>query len=48
MVAERLFKELSENGKVEMPIGETFWALRFGMFTDQFGIPWMINCERPA
>ena len=46
--AERLFKELSEKGKVDMPIGETFWALRFAMFTDQFGIPWMINCERPS
>ena len=27
---------------------ETFWALRFGMVTDRFGIPWMINCEKPA
>jgi PhnB protein len=30
-----------------MPIAETFWAQRFGMLTDQFGIPWMVNCERP-
>ena len=28
-----------------MPLGPTFWAARFGMFTDQFGVPWMINCE---
>lgn len=46
--AERIFKALSENGTVQMPLQETFWALRFGMFTDQFGIPWMINCEKPA
>jgi PhnB protein len=46
--AERVFGALSENGKVVMPIGETFWALRFGMLIDQFGIPWMINCEKPG
>jgi PhnB protein len=45
--AERVFKALSENGTATMPIAETFWALRFGMLVDQFGIPWMINCERP-
>lgn len=44
--AERLFKALSEKGEVYMPIAETFWALRFGMVTDQFGVPWMINCEK--
>lgn len=45
--AERIFAALAENGKVQMPIAETFWALRFGMVIDQFGIPWMINCEKP-
>ncbi len=45
--AERIFKELSENGSVQMPMEETFWAIRFGMLTDRFGIPWMINSERP-
>jgi PhnB protein len=44
--AERIFHELAENGTVRMPIQETFWALRFGMLLDQFGTPWMINCER--
>ena len=43
--AERIFKALSENGKVGMPIQQTFWAERFGMVVDQFGIPWMVNCE---
>ena len=43
--AERIFAALSENGTVQMPLGKTFWAARFGMFTDQFGVPWMINCE---
>jgi len=44
--AERIFTAMSEKGQVMMPIEETFWALRFGMLVDQFGIPWMINCEK--
>jgi PhnB protein len=46
--AERVFKALAENGQVQMPLQETFWALRFGMLVDQFGIPWMVNCGKPA
>ena len=45
--AERIFKALAENGTVQMPLQETFWAVRFGMVVDRFGIPWMINCGRP-
>ncbi len=44
---ERLFNALAENGTIAMPFGETFWAAGFGMCTDQFGIPWMVNCESP-
>jgi PhnB protein len=43
--AEHIFKELSEGGNVTMPLQQTFWAKRFGMVTDRFGIPWMVNCE---
>ena len=43
--AERIFNALAEKGTVRMPIQQTFWALRFGMLVDRFGIPWMINCE---
>jgi PhnB protein len=46
--AERIFKALGEGGKVTMPIGETSWALRFGMLIDRFGAHWMVNCNRPA
>lgn len=46
--AERCFKALSDNGSVTMPFGPTFWARGFGMCTDRFGIPWMINCEQPS
>ncbi|WP_282295471.1 VOC family protein [Stenotrophomonas sp. PS02289] len=41
--AERVFKELSEGGKVTMAIGETFWAHRWGMLEDKYGKPWMVN-----
>ena len=44
--AEKTFHALAENGTVTMPIQETFWAVRFGMLVDQFGIPWMINCGK--
>jgi PhnB protein len=43
--AERIFRELAENGKVVLPLEKTFWAARFGMLVDRFGIPWLINCE---
>jgi PhnB protein len=46
--AERVFAALAENGTVTTPIQETFWAMRFGGVTDQFGIPWAINCEKAA
>ena len=44
---ERLFTAFGENGKVTMSLQETFWAASFGMLTDQFGIQWLFNCERP-
>ena len=46
--AERVFAMLAERGTVQFPLQETFWALRFGMLTDQFGTPWMINCGKPT
>jgi PhnB protein len=44
--ADRIFKTLAENGYVQLPLEETFWAQRFGILVDQFGISWMINCEK--
>ncbi len=46
--AERIFGELAEGGKVVVPLEKTFWAERFGMVVDRFGIPWAINCEDTA
>jgi PhnB protein len=45
---DQLFAALSEKAKVTMPLQETFWAARFGMLTDQFGINWMLNFEKPT
>jgi PhnB protein len=43
--ARRVFEALAEGGKVSMPFGPTFWAKGFGMLTDRFGCPWVINGE---
>lgn len=43
--ADKIFAALSEDGNVTMPLQKTFWAQKFGMVTDKFGTPWMINCE---
>lgn len=43
--AERVFGALAEDGTVVFPLAPTFWAARFGMLVDRFGIPWLINCE---
>ncbi len=32
----------------QIPLQQTFWAVRFGMLFDRFGIPWTINCEQTA
>ena len=45
--AERIFKALADRGSTTMPLQETFFAQRFGMCTDRFGIPWMVNCPKP-
>ena len=42
--AERIFAALTEEGTVDVPLQETFWASRYGWVTDRFGIPWTINC----
>lgn len=46
--AEKLFNGLSAGGQVTMPLSDTFWGAYFGMFTDKFGIGWMVNYDDPA
>ena len=43
--AERIFNALSEGGNVTMPLGETFFAKKYGQVTDKFGTHWMVVCE---
>lgn len=42
---DRLFNGLSADGQVTMPLNMTFWGDYFGMFTDKFGINWMISYD---
>lgn len=41
--ADKLFKGLSAGGTVTMPMENTFWGSYFGMFTDKFGVQWMVS-----
>jgi PhnB protein len=43
---DRLFKGLSVDGKIIMPLNNTFWGDYFGMFTDKFGINWMTSFSK--
>lgn len=46
--ADLIFNGLSAGGKVSMPLADTFWGAYFGMWTDKFGINWMVNYDDPA
>lgn len=41
--AEKLFKGLSEGGKITVPLSDAFWGAYFGMLVDKFGVQWMVN-----
>jgi PhnB protein len=43
--ADRMFAALAEGGQVQMPLGKTFFAKRFGMVADRFGVGWMVIVE---
>lgn len=43
--AKRIFDGLSDGGNITMPLSKTFWSQSFGMFTDKFGIDWMVNLQ---
>ena len=46
--AKRVFTALGQGGNVSMPLMKTFWTSSFGMLTDKFGVPWMVNVTAPA
>lgn len=41
--AQKVFDRLAPGGQVSMPMAAAFWAKRFGMLTDRFGTPWIVN-----
>jgi len=41
--ADKIFNGLAEGGQVQMPLGKTFFAPRFGMLSDKFGVGWMVT-----
>lgn len=45
--AQRVFTALGQGGKVTTALMKTFWTSSFGMLTDQFGVPWMVNVAAP-
>ena len=44
--ADRIFKGLSDGGKVEMPMNDTFWGAYFGMLKDKYAVQWMISYDK--
>lgn len=46
--ADRVFDALADGGQVTMPMAGTFWAPRFGMCTDRFGVSWMVSADTGA
>ncbi|MDQ6831303.1 MAG: VOC family protein [Gemmatimonadota bacterium] len=45
---KKVFDALAQGGQVTMPFGKTFWVEGFGMVTDRFGTPWMVNGGKPS
>jgi PhnB protein len=45
--ADRVFKALSVDGVIEMPIADQPWGDYYGHFKDKFGVMWMVNYSYP-
>lgn len=48
VAAERISHAMAENDTARIPLQKIFWAIRFGMLVDRFGIPRMVNCGEAA
>jgi PhnB protein len=46
--AESVFNALADGGKITMPLEKTFWAPKFGMLEDRFGVGWMLSVQHKA
>jgi PhnB protein len=44
---EKIFKGLSDGGKVTMTLQKMFWGAYYASFSDKYGINWMINYTIP-
>lgn len=44
-LARRVFDRLASGGRVVMPMAPQFWGALFGMCSDRYGVPWMVNCQ---
>jgi PhnB protein len=45
---DRLFKALSEGGKVEQELQDMFWGDYYGSCKDKYGVQWMFNCSEKS
>ena len=45
-VMRKMFDGLADGGTVKMPLEKQFWGATFGMFTDKFGVSWMVNYQQ--
>ena len=43
--ATRIYNGLSDGGNITMPLAKTFWGAFFGMFTDKYGVQWMVSYD---
>jgi PhnB protein len=41
------WEKLTDRGQVNMPLEKQVWGDEFGMVTDRFGIPWLVNIGQP-
>ncbi|MFI7499214.1 VOC family protein [Streptomyces sp. NPDC049687] len=41
------WEKLSADGSVSVPLDKQMWGDVFGMCTDRFGVPWMVNIAQP-
>ena len=44
--ALKLFTAIAEGGKIQMPLDKTFFAAKFGIAVDKFGVNWMVITDK--